>query len=308
LRGALGGLALVARLRDLGIRGLRLFRRRDALHRDGRDLEPGLVAVEIALDRGGQLATQRIAVLVQDVCRAARADDRAHRGLGGLRHAALGIDAAEQVIGSRTHAVLDDETHVDDIRIARQHRGFLDVRETHDVVAADLDRAHLRRIDDFVRRERIRRTPVDALADRAGQLAELEHDAGLAVLHDEQPAARIDRDQHADHDADADARSPAVVGPEAVAALAAEQAAQTPVEVAPHLVEIGRTVTVAAGRTFRFVGTRTGSVVAFAVAAPPAGIVDRQQGAHPPPGTPLVVFVHQSLFTRLDAGEPAGTG
>ncbi|EDT38573.1 conserved hypothetical protein [Burkholderia ambifaria MEX-5] len=308
LRGTLGGLAVVARLRDFCVRGVRLLRRRDALHRDGRDLEPRLVAIEIALDRGGQLLAQRVAVLVQHVGRAARADDRAHRGLGGLRHAALGVDAAEQVIGCRTDPVLDDETHVDDVGVARQHRGFLHVRETHDVVAADLDRADLRRIDDLVRRERIRRAPVHALADRAGQLAELQHDARLAVLHDEQPAARVDRDQHADHDADADARGPAVVGPEAVAALAAEQAAQTPVEVAPHLVEIGRTVTVATGRTLRFVRTRTGCVVALAFTASPAGIVVRQQGAHPPPGTPLVVFVHQSLFTRWDASEPAGAG
>ncbi|CAJ3293019.1 Uncharacterised protein [Burkholderia pseudomallei] len=296
LRGVLRGLAVLTRFRDVVDGGLHLLGRRNALHGHARHDEARAVAVEVALDRFRKRVAQCVAILREHLVRAPRTDDLAHRRLRGLRYAALGIDGVKQIVGGRPDPILNGEAHVDDIGVAREHRRVLHVREPHHVVAADLDRAHLRGVDDLVRFERIRQTPMDAVADRALVLAQAQHDARLAVLDDEDAAAEIDRDQHARDDADADARGAPVVGTKAVvaAALAAEPAAQATVEVPPHFVEI-RGAVVAPVRALRLVRARLVAVAA----ASPAGIVDRQQGAHSPPGTPLVVVVHLCLFTRL---------
>ena len=120
----------------------------------------------------------------------------------------------------------------------------------------------------------------------------------MPVLHDEHAAAEIDRDQHADDDAHADARAAAVVGARgAVAGLASEEAGEAPVEVAPHFIEIGRAVAVlAVARALRIL--RPLLVVlgaAIAVAPPPARVVDRKDGMRGLPVTPLVVVVHSVI-------------
>src|SRR5262249_586829 len=112
---------------------------------------------------------------------------------------------------------------------------------------------------------------VHALISGIAILTELQHDRGLAILHDEYAAAEIDRDQHADHDAHADARAASVVRTAAActAAPASENPAQTPVKLAPHLVELGRTFPVFR-RTFGIVRPLP---VAVAVSPAPARIV-----------------------------------
>jgi hypothetical protein len=143
---------------------------------------------------------------------------------------------------------------------------------------------------------------MDAGANRAAILAELRYDARLPILDDKHPAADVDRNQHADEDAYADARRPSVVrapfaGPRA-RPFTAEKPREPPIEIAPHLVEIGRAVTFAT-RAIRVVRALRAAV---AVAASPARIADRKDGAHAIPEAPLVIFVH--LVRSLEFGEP----
>ncbi|CAB3784896.1 hypothetical protein LMG28614_02041 [Paraburkholderia ultramafica] len=252
-------------------RGLHLVGHLHALNRHTGHGEAGLVLIEGLLDRRHQLLAHCFAILIEDLVRAGRADNAAHRRLRGVHHALIGIDAAKQIIGGFAHLELHREAHFDDVTVVREHRRVLHIRETHHVVAADLDLADLADIDELMCFERIRQTPVHTLPCRVAILAELHHDRSLAILHDEHAAAEIDRNQHADHDAHADARTTSIVrtATARTAALASEDAAQAAVEITPHLVEIGRTFTVP-GRTLGIVRPLP---VAIAVAPAPARIV-----------------------------------
>ena len=263
-------LVFLTHFRGIVERGLHLVGHLHALNGHTGHGEAGLIFIQRLLDRRHELLANCFAILIENVVGAARPDDAAHRRLGGLHHALIGIDAAEQVVGRLLHLVLHCEAHIDDIRVVREHRRVFHIRETHHIIAADFHLADLADIDELMRFERIRQTPVHTLACRVAILAELHHDAGLAVLHDEHATAEINGHQHTDHDTHADARAATVIRTAAArtAAFAAEHAAQPAVEIAPHLVEIGRAFTVFARRTLRLVRTLP---VAIAVPRPQRG-------------------------------------
>src|SRR5262245_21509867 len=117
------------------------------------------------------------------------------------------------------------------------------------------------------------------------ELAEGHHHGLLPFLHDEEAAAQPDQDDHTDDQAGAQAgtlhvgRKLAVTTRPALtlrSTLAAEQAAQLAIEVAPQFVEIGRTL-VATATTGALVA---GGLVALRLGSePPAGIVQIEEAA-----------------------------
>ncbi|CAB3721403.1 hypothetical protein LMG24076_04708 [Trinickia soli] len=300
LRRTLGTRVLLAGPRGVRVGALHRRRRLDGLHGDARHGKPRASPVERALNGLRERLANRVAVAVEQALRAARADGLSHRRLRRLRHAEIGIDRLEQVIGSRFDLILHGHADIDDTTVLRDHGCILHVGIAHCIAAADLDRTDLRDIDDFVGFKRIGQTDMDTRLHRSPVFAELQDDTGLALLHDEDAAADIDRREHADDNADADSSRSSVVRTPiprpASLAFTAEKARQAPIEIAPHFVEIGRTAAVAivaAGATLRLVRPLPATVT---VAAPPTGIVDRKNGARTQPETPLVVFVH--LFVR----------
>ena len=298
-RGVDRAFVVLAHLRGIFERRLNLRRHLHALDGHARHLQAGLVNIERCLDGVDKLRAQCFAILEKQVVGAVRARDLANRGLRRFRHVLIRIDIAEQIVGRRLDLILHGKAHVDDIRVVRQQRCVAHVGLRHGVVAADFDRTDLRRIDDLVRLERIRQTPVNARIRRLFILAEARHDAHIAVLHDEYAAAQIDRDQHADNNAHADLGAAAVVGTRTAACrLLAEQARELLVEVAPHFVEIRRAFAILVLRWALWI-LRTLRVLAFsvaiAVAPPPARVVDRKDGMRKLPVTPLVVVVHSVI-------------
>jgi len=105
------------------------------------------------------------------------------------------------------------------------------------------------------------------------QLAERRDDSGPALLHDERAGGQPDEADDDGNDARTDAGAAhfavraATVAATVVVATVAEHLVEARIEVAPHLVEVGRTV----ART----ATVLGLAVIFWVAAP-AWVVQRQ--------------------------------
>jgi hypothetical protein len=164
---------------------------------------------------------------------------------------------------------------VDDVFVVGQHQRLGALLVAHVVAVADFGRAHLRDVDGFVGLDRCRPAPVEAGAGGVGKAAEGGDHADLTFLHDEGAAGEPDQqgDEADDGSGDAGAAAFAAIraaGVAAVVAAAAEQAVQAGIEIAPHLIEVGWTLT----RTAPFLGF----MVALGIFAP-AWIVQRKFNA-----------------------------
>jgi hypothetical protein len=187
-------------------------------------------------------------------------DDFAHRRLGGLDHGLGRVLAFEQPGARIVEAVLHGELDLDDVLVLCQHGRLAQARALDDGVAPHIGRADLRHEDQLMALDGVRQAPVDACAHGALVLAELGDDGLLAFLHDEDARAHPDDEGDARDQAHAHARA-AHVGrlaaasiadgglATAAARLAAEQAGQLAVQVAPQFVQIGRLATTARRRT-----------------------------------------------------------
>lgn len=245
---ALGAFVVLAGLVGVVERALHLLRRLNALHGHVADLRAERVAVEDLLHQ--QLGVERdfFAADVQDVVHLALAHDFADRGLGDLAHRLIRLQIVEQPRFRVLQGVLHRELDVDDVLVIGQHQRFFEVLRAHVAAVADLDRAHFVDVDLFVGLERVRHAPVQARTGAVAVFAEGRDDAGLAFAHAEHAAGEPDEADHRHRRADRDAGA-LHVGPVRAAIIAAartlvaEHAVEALVEVAPHLVEIGRAVT-----------------------------------------------------------------
>ena len=113
------------------------------------------------------------------------------------------------------------------------------------VAIADLDRPHLREVDELDRLDRERQVPARPGLRGLGVLAEAGDDAAAAFVDDVEAAREPDDDAPARRAcprrrAAAAARRPPPPSPASSPPLAAEQVVHAAVDVAPDLVEIGR--------------------------------------------------------------------
>ncbi|MCY1529220.1 hypothetical protein D9M68_643540 [compost metagenome] len=209
------------------------------------------------------------------------AHDFAHGRFGGLADGFIRIAGHEQVVGRAVgaQAVLDDELHVDDVLVRREHQRFGQDLVARAAAETDLERAQLRHVDHLVALDRIRHAPLEAGLGRALVFAELGHDGDLTFLHDVEAAGQPDADCDQSDDAQADARStrrrrrhaaPVAGAIVAAPALAPEQGPDAIIEIAPDLVQIGRTVSVA----LRPLRRRLGAVI---VPTTPAGVIQIEE-------------------------------
>ncbi len=224
--------------------GLHLFRRLGVLHGHAADGNAGLVAIENVLYLLLRRARHLLAPLVQHEVHLARSDHLAKRGLGRLQYGLIRLLVVEQVSERVLQRVLHGELDVDDVLVIGEHQRFLQHLGLDGIAVADLDRAHLGQVDDFVRLDRIRQAPAQARAGEIGLLAESEHHAALLLI-DGIKAARQPHDQHQDGEhAEAAADLAHAGGGLARRAVAtssfAEHAVQLLIEVAPQFFEVGR--------------------------------------------------------------------
>jgi hypothetical protein len=234
-------------------RRLHLLRHLHALHVDVVDQDAGVQAVQLLLDRLHQTDRQRRALFVEHGIDVGATDDLSHRRLGGLAHGVVRAEVLEQV-GARVGApVLHGEADIDDVLVLRQHRRIAQAGGLRHRVAPHFNRLQLRHRNRFVRLERVRPAELDAGFARVGEAAKGGDHRLLAFLDDEDAAAEPHQQRDAGDQAHADAGALHVgleVAAAAVApalrrtwvvptALAAEQARELAVEVAPQLVEIG---------------------------------------------------------------------
>src|SRR5690606_6858327 len=123
----------------------------------------------------------------------------------------------------------------------------------HVVAVADFQRAHRREVDDLVRLDWPGHAPAQARLGLLRVAPEGEHDAARAGVDDVEAAREPDDhdegEQHARAAAELRrARAATAAARRLVAAAAlAEELGQAPVEVAPQLVEVRRTLVAAAG-------------------------------------------------------------
>src|SRR6185295_5191637 len=198
-------------------------------------------------------------------------------------HRLLRVLALEQPGARVVQAVLHGELDLDDVLVLGQHRRFLEAGGADHVVAADVDRADLRHVDDLVALDRVRQPPVEAGAHGGAVASEARDDRLLAFLHDEDAGAHPD---HHHHDRDQAGAHPGAlhVGLEVAVAAAAEVAAAAPapaaeqapelaVEVAPQFVEVGRPLVRALAVAAVAVAIAAVTVVVLVFAASPAWIV-----------------------------------
>ncbi|MNS68741.1 hypothetical protein D3C72_1020280 [compost metagenome] len=257
--------------------GLHLLRRLHGLHRHVGDDGADLVAVENLLHQLLRIVRHLFAALVQHEVHLAAADHFADRRFGDLAQGVFLVARVEQPRHGIFQGVLHRELDVDDVFIVRQHQRFAGLLVAQRLAVTHFHRAHLRHVDGFVGLERVRPAPVETGRRGVAVLAEREHDAVLALLHDERAAGEPDEDgDHADH-AGGDAGAlhvgtrttatavviAAVVG----TVLLSEKGVQALIEIAPQLIEVRRTF---AG-LFAFLG-----FLAVVLAIAPAGIVQGQ--------------------------------
>ena len=246
-------LAVLAGLDRIVERGLHLLGRLHVLqgHR-GHD-NASLVTIKNFLRQGLHIACDLLAPLVKHIVEGLVADHLAHRSFSRLRHGVVRAAIVVEVLHHIVDAVLNREPHVDDVLVLGQHGRFGQAGCLDLAAAPDLDRTHLRHVDDLVGLERIRQPPMKTSVGDIGQFAEARDRRLLTFLHDEesggQPAQ--DADQHQDDDPHPHAlgrgveigplrRSAAAVAP---TTLLAEHAVELAVEIAPELIEIGRAAT-----------------------------------------------------------------
>ena len=281
LRLVLGALALLAGLEHVVEGGLHLLGRAHAalLQVDAHDFDADLVAVQDGLHQGAHARRDLVALLGQRRVHPHLAHHLAHRGLGGLHHGVGGVLALEQVGARVVQAVLHGELDLDDVLVLGQHGRFAQAGGLDHGVAADVDGADLRDEHQLMALDRVRQAPVEAGAHGGLVAAELGDHGLLAFLHDEEAGAQPDQHHHRGHQAGADAGA-LHVGLEVAAAaakpplsrtpaLAAEQAAQLAVEIAPELVQVGRALVGALASPVAFGLLRVGPVVVGLLVVPP---------------------------------------
>jgi hypothetical protein len=249
------GLALVdeahpvlLRLHRVVERRLHLLRRLHALQRHLLDVDARLVAVHRLLHEVARLGGDVLAALVQREVHLGAADDLADRRLGHELHHLLGLAVVEDE-GFRAHeVVLHRELDVDDVLVLGQHHRFLGVAVRRGVAIADLDGAHLLEIDDVDRFDREGQVPARPGLRGLRVLAEAGHDAAPAFVDDIEAAREPDEEHERDDEAGAADGEAAPRGTAAgVAAVTApEQVAHAAIDVAPDLVEVGRTAAIVA--------------------------------------------------------------
>jgi hypothetical protein len=220
------------------------------LHGHLADRDAGLVAVEDLLHQGLCRHRDLLASLVEHEVHLALADDFPERAFGGLEHRLLRPAVGEQILHGVLQDVLDRELDVGDVLVVRERERLAQHLGLDVVAIADLDRTHAGQIDDLVALDRIRDAPVQPGGRDLREFSESEHHAALA-FDDDVEAARQPSDEHDEENEPgasaelAHVRRLARVRASAARPLA-EQAAQLAVEVAPHLVEIRRSLVAAA--------------------------------------------------------------
>ena len=239
----LQSLAILACLDGVVERGLHLVGRLHVLQRDLLHEHAGAVAVEVLLHQLLGLLGDLLAAFVQREVHLALADHFADRRLGDIRDDLVGTPVVEDVVLGALQVVLDGELDVDDVLVIGQHHRFLVDLVLRRVAIADLDRLHLRELDELDGFDGKGQVPAGSGLRRLGVLAEARHDTAATFVDDVEAAGEPDDEDQRDEHAGAAERQPRA-WPTAVAAilrvaLATEDFVHPAVDVAPDLVEVG---------------------------------------------------------------------
>ena len=200
-------LAVLAGLDRVVERRLHLVGRLHVLQRHLLHVDAGLVAVEHLLHQLlGRLGDLLAALVQHEVhlapCRRPRGSPSARL----KRDDQVGLADVEEVVLGALEVVLDRELDVDDVLVVGQHQRFLVDLVLRRVAVADLDRLHLREVDELDRLDRERQVPARAGLRGLGVLAEARDDAAAAFVDDVEAAREPDDQHQRDEDADAGER------------------------------------------------------------------------------------------------------
>ena len=243
----LQALAVLAGLDSVVERRLHLLGRLDTLQRHLLHEDAGVVAVEHLLHQLLGLLGDLLAALVEREVHLAAADDLADRRFRDERDELVRPAVVEDVVLGAFQVVLDGERDVDDVLVVGEHHRFLVHLVLRRVAVADLDRPHLRELDDLGCLDGERQVPARARLRRLDVLAEARDDAATTFVDDVEAAGEPHRDDERNEQPDAadgntaSGSAAAFAGRLLLAAtLAAEQLGEAPIDVAPDLVEVGR--------------------------------------------------------------------
>ena len=150
------------------------------------------------------------------------------------------------------------ELDVDDVFVVRYPHRFLVDLVLSRIAIADLDRLHLRKIDELDAFDRKGQMPARPGQRRLGVLAKARHDAAPPFVDDVEAAREPDNGNDENQPGATElhsrlARLAAVGGRLLARALAAEQLVHPAIDIAPDLVEIGRAAAAAAFAPLRIV-------------------------------------------------------
>jgi len=187
----------------------------------------------------------------------------------------VGMAVVEEILHRVLEDVLDGELDIDDVFVIGEHQGLFQHLVALGAAIADFDGAHPRHIHQFVGLEGVRQAPSEARFGGFFELAELKHDAALGLVDDVEAGGQPDEQDENGQEADAAAQEAgievhlghATVVAAIAAALLAQQAGKTPVEIAPEFFQVRRPLVGPARVIF--------AAIVAAAAIAPLGVVER---------------------------------
>ena len=258
-------LAILARFYGVVERGLYLFGRLHTLQRHFLHVDAGAVAIEHLLHQLLGLLRDLLAPFVKNEVHLRLADDLADRRLGDERRDLIGLAVVEDVGLGAFQVVLDRELDVDDVLIVRQHHGLFVDLVLGRIAVADLDRLHLREVDQLYGLHRKRQMPARAREHGLRVFAEAGDDPAATFVYDVETACKPNQQRERDEEPRAAQRKFHLGTARAfgrrffAGGLASEQLGESAVDVAPDLIEVGRSAAPAALAPLRIVERHDGA-------------------------------------------------